>query len=287
MKTILKSLKFRQVPKKETSLEDIENFLKDEGTKRIHFSTTHTNSLKQANQTQHGKIIVPFNHTINPILSHKFEEGLKQYLFPSNYGGFWRGFQSKKEYELFKSFVEEYNQIVFLRDTLDLSLALSMNICDDDNHTEIGELEYQAKFQNNKKAEEKLRNLVKEWLQKLPYYAIADAICAMPCSNPNIPSLPRRIVDRIDGFENISTSVQWNKKDKSLKELNTVEEKLEALKGFDLEINSDLKGKNVILLDDLYMSGVTMQFVALKMKEAGADRVFGMSIVKSRSNTAR
>lgn len=286
MKTILKFLKFRQVPKKQTSLEDIENFLKDEETKRIHFSTTHINSLKQANQTQHGKIIVPFSHTINPILSHKFEEGLKQYLFPSKYGGFWRGFQSQKEYELCKSFVEEYNQIVFLRDTLDLSLALSMNILDDDNRTEIGELEYLAKFQEDEVAEEKLGHLVQEWLQKLPYYTIADTICAMPCSKRNNPSLPRRIVDRIDGFENISASIQWNKKDKSLKELHTVEEKLEALKGFDLEISSDLKGKNVILLDDLYMSGATMQFVALKMKEAGADRVFGMSIVKSRNNTA-
>lgn len=280
------NLKFLQVPKKETSLEDIENFLKDEETKRIHFATTHINSLKEGYGGQHGKIILPFRHTIGPILSHKFEEGLIDYIFPSKFDGFWRRFHSQKEYELCKSFVDGYNQIVFLRDTLDLSIALSMNILDEDNRTEIGELEYQAKFRNNEEAEEKLGILVQGWLQQLPYYAIADTICAMPCSNPVDPSLPRRIVDRIDGFENISASVLWKKKDKSLKELHTVIEKLEAMKGFDLEINSDLKGKNVILLDDLYMSGVTMQFAALKMKEAGADRVFGMSIVKSRSNTA-
>lgn len=39
--------------------------------------------------------------------------------------------------------------------------------------------------------------------------------------------------------------------------------------------------------DDLYMSGVSMQYVAMKLKEAGASRVLGLSIVKSRSNTAR
>lgn len=49
----------------------------------------------------------------------------------------------------------------------------------------------------------------------------------------------------------------------------------------------NLERKNVILLDDLYMSGLSMQYVAMKLKEAGADRIFGLSIVKSFSNTAR
>jgi len=35
------------------------------------------------------------------------------------------------------------------------------------------------------------------------------------------------------------------------------------------------------------MSGISMQYVAMKLKEAGANRVLGLSIVKSRSNTAR
>jgi hypothetical protein len=273
--------------KKQTSMEDIKVFMEDQDTKRIHFATSHSRALKPGTGKYHGFLNVPFNHTIGPTLSQKFEGGMSQYIFTNNGGhGYYRGFRSNEDYESCKSFVEEYNQIVFLRDTLDLSLALSMNIQDEESRTQIGELEYQAKFKDNEGAENCLVELVQEWLKKLPFYNTADAICAMPCSKPERAGLPRRIVDRIEGYENISSALKWKKKDKSIKELGTVEEKLAALQEFELEITSDLKGKNVILLDDLYMSGISMQFVAMKLKEAGVDRVFGISIVKSRSNTA-
>ncbi|WP_448137562.1 phosphoribosyltransferase [Sphingobacterium siyangense] len=278
--------RYIQLPKKTSTIEDIEIFLKNDETKRIHFTSTHTNALKAPAGNYFGKITLPFSASIGPIISFICEGELGSYLFPSQYGGFWRGFSSQEDYELCSNFVNEYNHIVFLRDTLDLSIALSMNY-DDDEHTEIGELEYQAKFRDDKNAENRLYTIVEEWLKKLPYYKVADAICAMPCSDPVDPSLPRRISNRMTIFENISDSVKWTNKTKKLKELSSVDEKLEALKEFGLVISSDLKGKNVILLDDLYMSGISMQFVAMKLKEAGAERVFGISIVKSRSNTAR
>lgn len=277
--------RYIQLPKKTTSIEDIESFLRNDETKRIHFTSTHANALKAPAGNYFGKITLPFSASIGPIISCTCEGEFGSYLFPSQYGGFWRGFRSQEDYELCSNFVNEYKHIVFLRDTLDLSIALSMNF-DDNEHTEIGELEYQAKFHDDKNAENRLYTIVEEWLKKLPYYKVADAICAMPCSDPTNPSLPRRIADMM-GLENISDSVRWTNKTKKLKELESVNEKLEALKEFGLAITSDLKGKNVILLDDLYMSGVSMQFVAMKLKEAGAERVFGMSIVKSRSNTAR
>lgn len=46
----------------------------------------------------------------------------------------------------------------------------------------------------------------------------------------------------------------------------------------------DLKGKNVMLVDDLYNSGLTMQYVAMRLKELGVSRVFGVTLVKSLSN---
>ncbi|MCY4779085.1 hypothetical protein ORI89_05450 [Sphingobacterium sp. UT-1RO-CII-1] len=272
--------------KKAPSIEEIETFLEDKATKRIHFATTHSNALKPPKDTYHGTIQIPFTQTIEQIIVHKIGDEVNKYFFDSQKGGYWRGFKSKNEYEKCESFIKEYNHIVFLRDTLDLSLALSMNMLDDDSRTEIGELEYQAKYKNNEASEREIVDLVKDWLNKLPYYDVADTICAMPCTNPTNPGLPRRIVDKIEKYENISAAIQWNNKNKSLKELGSIEEKLTALKEFELTITSDLKGKNVILLDDLYMSGISMQFVALKLKEAGADRVFGISIVKSRNNTA-
>lgn len=277
---------FLAVPKKEISLDKIETLLDDQQAKRIHFATSHADSLKAPTDNNNGKISLPFNETIEPILSHSLSyEGT--YLFKSQFRGFWRAFNSVDEYSAFKAMITEYENIVFLRDNLDLSLALSINKLENGERTKIGELEYQAKFQDNEEAEAELTVLTQTWLEKLPFYSKADCICAMPCSDQGSPGLPRRIVDKLVGFENISSQIPWTKKDKNLKDLDSVKAKLDALKEFGLQVNMNLEGKNVILLDDLYMSGLSIQYVAMKLKQAGADRVFGLSIVKSWSNTAR
>ena len=90
-------------------------------------------------------------------------------------------------------------------------------------------------------------------------------------------------------FEDISDLVTWTSKKRSVKDAESAEEKLEILEESGLQISEgvDLNGKTVLLFDDLYMSGLSMQYVAMKLKEAGAARVFGLCTVKSRSNTAR
>ena len=57
--------------------------------------------------------------------------------------------------------------------------------------------------------------------------------------------------------------------------------------GFTINNKEQLKNKVVILFDDLYMSGVTLQYIAMKLKEAGVQRVLGLTIVKSRNNSTR
>lgn len=42
--------------------------------------------------------------------------------------------------------------------------------------------------------------------------------------------------------------------------------------------------KSVILIDDKYQSGSTISFVASKLQEAGAARIYGLSLVKTLSN---
>ena len=86
------------------------------------------------------------------------------------------------------------------------------------------------------------------------------------------------------GFSDISEQVHWNNKQGSLKDVETASGKLQMVQSWNLLIDTDLSGKNVILVDDMYQSGVTMQYVAMKMKEAGAKRVFGVALVKSLSN---
>ncbi len=98
------------------------------------------------------------------------------------------GFSTQAEFEAFNDFFQKYKEIVFLRDCLDLSLALSMNY-ENEERTEIGELEYRAKYENDTKAEEKLVSFCVDWIQQLPSYKDADYVCAMPCTDRNEKSL--------------------------------------------------------------------------------------------------
>ena len=283
----LNGIMFMEIPPKEITIENIRAFMTDEATKRINFASSHANALKRTGEKEVGKIILPFGDSIIPIL--KVATGYA--LYSSKYDDkFYRIIKDEDEFIKIENFVSLYKNVVFLRDNLDLSVSLSMNY-NDSGRTEIGELEYQAKFCNNKPAEEELMRKCNEWIHELPFYKHADFICAMPSSNPDEEDLPKRIVNSlIDySFTDISKKVFWRSKTRSIKNAKTVEEKLDILEESNLTIAGDLdiKGKTIILFDDLYMSGVSMQYVAMKLKEAGASRVLGLSIVKSRSNTAR
>lgn len=186
-----KNLLFMDVPQKAITLENIKESVSSNSTKRINFSSSHAGALKKYNDQ--WKITLPFKDSIQPII--KKEIGNDIDLFDSDYGGVWR-FITNEEYDKWHDFITYYKNIVFLRDCLDISLSLSMNIIENESRTEIGELEYQSKYNSNNDAEEQLVSLCKEWINKLPYYKDADLICAVPSNTPN--NLPQRIVDKLD-----------------------------------------------------------------------------------------
>lgn len=280
-------MKFMDIPKKNITLEEISDFLNEEGqAKRIHFASTHVTALKRKEEGQIvGTITLPFPDTIGSILKGCINRDIVLFLSRFN-NSVYRRIMTEDEFKKLEVFINEYRNIVFLRDFLDLSLALDMNY-EEDCHTEIGDWEYRAKYKDDKDAEEKLGEACKEWLEKLPFFKDADYICAIPNSRKEV-QLPQRIVNRMNGFgfENISDKVYWVNKKRSLKEAVDVGEKLEILEesGLTIDGNLDLNNKTVLLFDDLYQSGTTMQYVAMKLKQVGAQRVFGIAIVKSKSN---
>lgn len=282
---MLKKLIFMNVPQKTITLEKIKEMLSDNSTKRINFSSTHAQALKEK-KNDRGRIILPFEESIQPIIKEEINNDIK--LFKSNFRGVWRSINNEEEYTKWSDFIEQYKDIVFLRDCLDISLSLSMNIIENESRTEIGELEYQSKFRNNQNAEEELVSLCKKWINKLPYYKNADLICAVPSKTQD--NLPQRIVSKLGiTATNISNCIYWTSKTRNVKDAEDVEEKINILEesGFTINNKEQLENKIVILFDDLYMSGVTLQYIAMKLKEAGAQRVLGLTIVKSRSNSTR
>lgn len=281
-------LMFMNIPKKEVDLDVIRDFIDDENAKRINFASHHANSLRKTSSSNIvGRIVLPFDDTIEPIASNCM--GMNKFLFRSQYSNsFYRNIHSEEEYTQIANYIDQFKDIVFLRDTLDLSVALSMHEMEPGKRTKLGEHEYQVKYQQeNKDISEDLEALTKEMqnsLEKLPFFKHADYVCAVPSSKPFI----RQIIKGLKGFSftDISGIVSWDNKSGSLKNVATADEKLDMIQswGFHIAEGTDLKDKTILLLDDMYQSGVTMQYVAMQLKEAGARRVFGVALVKSLGN---
>lgn len=262
--------------------DKIRDFAADTNAKRICFSRTHKHAIWKTNDGV-DMFTVPFDDSIGKLLKDKTGVVLKK----SSKGKYYSKL-STEELEKVTSFIRENSDVVFLRDLLDVSVALSLNYEDDrKTHTTVGLLEKNAKYGNNEQDIENLAALVDEYLNNNPLYKNADCICAVPSTNVGEDNLPNKILGRLTQFggKNISGGLEWTSKTESLKDAAGTN-KLEILKqsGFGISEDIDVKGKNVVLVDDLYMSGTTLQYIAMKLKEAGAVKVFGLCIVKSLSN---
>ena len=277
-------IKFGNVPRKTISEEGIRAFIEDSATKRFNMQYFQQNSVNFVNkENEIAWFNVPFQEPINSILAPLFS--VDTYLFhrrDSSKAA--HCFKTQQELDDFNAKIDPYKELVFLRDCLDLSVALSMyGIATDDERTILGEAEYQVKYQNQRgEYLQKLIDKTQYWLEKLPYFKLADCVCCVPTQHP-VMSL---ILGQLRGFsfQNISANVSWRNKNDEIKG-KPLEEKLALLNSFDLQINCNIEGKTILLLDDMYQSGLTMQFVAMKMKQAGADRVFGITLVKALSNS--
>jgi len=84
-------------------------------------------------------------------------------------------------------------------------------------------------------------------------------------------------------WEDLSSAVRTVKERPQLKNL-PVGEKLEALKGTVKVESEAVKGRIVTLIDDLYQSGVTMNYVAMKLQKACARAILGLACEKTLRN---
>lgn len=273
-------------PSTKISFEKVKE-AREKRPKRICFNSSHSNSLRpisfQGNSAKWA-LFLPFDNTIKKI----FEQETGLTIYKTKKDTFWCPMKEQEEFLKAEAFKKKYNDIVFLRDTLDASVALSEHMMNATERSEIGELEYQAKYNHCKESLLILTEKIKSFIETTHLYDEVEIICSVPPSiigNMNTPKkITQKLIEQTDLID-ISNDVNWKThKKKSLKELD-LNEKWSYLEEIDMVINSEIKGKNIILLDDLYQSGTTLQFVAMKLKEKGAKKVYGISIVKSRKDT--
>jgi len=248
--------------------------------------------------SQDWNLSFPFAETFVPAFEmvckvdhigfRSFPTGSRHYTFLKNV--------SDKKIEEIKNWFSIISQYVALRDCLGLSFALDYDKEDGDPNkpqTQIGSLRSRAKPYNAEatletfSAADELAQACLDFLQKVQCYKSVDTLVAMPPSKPNKKfDLPTYLAIKIAkkwGKTNLSNAVWTVRERLPIKNL-ALEDKLQALENT-IQVAPDVfKGKTVLIVDDLYQSGISINYVALLLLEAGAENVVGLACEKTCRN---
>jgi predicted amidophosphoribosyltransferase len=158
----------------------------------------------------------------------------------------------------------------------------------DTKRSELGELVYQLKYKGQSQAADKIATAMAEFFADKPNtVSHMDIVVPVPASTPRpvqpVNSIASKLAQKL--MKSFSDSaVRKTKKTPSLKSISDLEKRREALDGaFEVDA-SQVKGKGVLLVDDLYRSGATANAVTLALIAAGATRVYFLAATKTRSN---
>ena len=201
-----------------------------------------------------------------------------------------------KSLEQVREWLSAVGGYVALRDCLSQSFALDYDRIDgnpDNAQTVVGALRTRAKPYNAEptddtyKAADKLAGACSGFLDTVESYHDVDVVVAMPPSRPDKSfDLPRYLAEKLSaalGKPNMREAVKTVKARPPLKD-TALEGKLAALEGTTQVAGKGMKGKVVLLLDDLYQSGVSANYVGMLLLEAGARKIYGLACEKTCRN---
>ena len=149
--------------------------------------------------------------------------------------------------------------------------------------TEIGELVSKAKYKDDSSSVLRLKTIVRHaalQLRQMPNddfaFAKLDVVMAVPSFDPKDISLPHVAGKEISEALSILdySSFVRKKVDSAKAKLNP------SVNPAAYEILRSLDGLNVLIVDDLFHTGSTLESVAIKVREAGAKSVTGFCLTK-------
>lgn len=180
-----------------------------------------------------------------------------------------------------------------MSDCLSLSVAIDSNLTDNTSgqYTRMGALEHNGKHNRDQNAINQLADTVSKVVQYLPYYKDADLICSVPARPDKDFDLPNSVTSLVSGKvgkQDVTGGFVLNGQKSSVK-TSTFNEKWDVWEGAQVLFQNspafNVNDKTVILIDDKYQSGITIQYIAMKLQQAGAHEVYGLSFVKTLRDT--
>jgi competence protein ComFC len=151
--------------------------------------------------------------------------------------------------------------------------------------SELGELLYRLKYGKDQSVVAEIADAAARFLtQRKP---LVDVLVPIPASNPR-PVQPVRLLaaaisERI-GIP-LAECVTRKKDVPQLKDVLDLDERTELLEGAHAIDAAATQGKRILLFDDLYRSGATMNAITRELYDSGkAAEVFALTITRTRSN---
>jgi predicted amidophosphoribosyltransferase len=188
-----------------------------------------------------------------------------------------------------------FQQAVFIDDDLDECFALTfhtqMSVAGGYERTAIGQLVREAKPYDRAgsagsldKAKD-LAALLARFVRQHPTYRRGDLLAAVPASNVNktfdLPSVLASEMAAGLGLVDATAAIRKARATRPMKDCRTVQEKIDNLKDAFVVDASVFGGKRVILVDDIYETGFSINEVGRAARSAGASLVLGLVATKT------
>jgi len=196
-----------------------------------------------------------------------------------------------------EALLQMFQDVVCIEDDLTETFALGYHTHMDPTgsyaRTALGSLVYQAKpyrgdwTPQRERAADEIVAKMAQFIEIHPTYARAGIIAATPPSRPGTPNLPIYLAEQLAAQLGKINGTLWINKTRTtrpMKDCQTVQEKINNVKGaFALppQYCAQVKGQWVILLDDIYQTGFTLNEVGRVLFEAGAKAVLGLITTKT------
>ena len=194
------------------------------------------------------------------------------------------------------AWTQRVGKYVAIRDNLALSFALNYEREDGNPNkpqTEVGRLRARAKPYDAKPTADTqiaaglLVRKCDEFLRDIDCYGLADSVVAMPGSSPiksfDLPTYLAKGIATTWGREDLSSYVRTVKRRQSLKSAR-FNQKLDTIRGTIEVKEGTFNDRVVLLVDDLYQSGISLNYCAMLLLNAGARMVFGLACEKTCRN---
>lgn len=227
-----------------------------------------------------GFLNLPFRETIARVLPWELERKDARY-------GPYRIIRSEEEFGEIDSWLNANADVVFIRSLFATCIAVGEHQSSPGVRTRLGELERRAKYDADKSALNDLAIEMEAVFRRLMGGLGIDSICAVPPSEPGKFCLPASLSSLLAsrlGLNDLTERVRWRGCKPQLKDVD-VDQKWQRLEAVGLDVDADLRGRNVMIVDDLYQSGATAHFVASKLQAAGAVELHCLAVVKSLGDT--